>query len=375
MATTMISMTLIMVLVPLAAHNLHLDGVVVGVLVAVPSMVQIATTLPAGAACDRFGRRPLLAVGGAVASSGALILVVSNGLPALVAGSALYGAGSSLASSAALTALAEQPPHRIARVQGLNAAAQRGGALVAALIVTAGVGTSGTLGFVPVLMATALLGGLAVWARSGGVGRSGGAWLGPSFRRGGALLVRRSEIQVSALYSVLMSLLLTVGTSFTPLMLVRDFHADPAVAGALLVARDLGAALISPAMGWWAQRVGPQRMQAAGLAAGLVGLAGMLVAPPGWALFACFACQGVALAGSLVCTNLWGARGSRPTERALALATGGYVGRIASFAVPVLLGRLFDASSPAMLLGACTLWTLSSLLILWRSTTHSSLDE
>lgn len=368
MGASMTSMTLIMVFVPLTGASLHLDNVVLGLLVAVPSLVGMVTTLPAGAAVDRYGPRPLLLAGGAIGSAGALLLVLWSGVPGLVVGSALYGLGSSLATNAALTTLANTSPRRVATVQGLNVAAQRGGALVAALIVTAGIGIGGSGVFLPALAATIVFGALGALIQPNALPRSGASWLRSSFRGGLRLVVERPELQVSALWGVLIALLLTVSTSFAPLMLLRDYAATPATAGALLVVRDVVAVMVGPLLGWWAQRAGPRSMQLAGLIALLAGVAGLISAPLGWPLVLCFAAQGVGLAAALIGTNLWAAIGSAREERALAIAATGYLFRITAFTTPVFLGWLFDRSAITMVVGAAALALVAALLIVWRST-------
>lgn len=367
MAASMTSTTLVMVFVPLAGASLHLDNVLIGLLVAVPALVQMVTTIPAGAAVDRFGSRPLLLSGGAIASSGALVLVLWSGVPGLVVGSALFGAGSSFTTGAALATLGKTSRRRIATVQGLNVAAQRGGALVAALIVTAGIGGRGALVFIPVLAATMVMGVVGAFTPVNAFPGSGASWLQSSFRRGVRLIVERPEIQVSALFGILIATLLTVSTSFVPLMLLRDYGAAPSMVGTLLVVRDVVAVIAGPVLGWWAQRAGPRPMQMTGLVTLLLGTAGLASASLRWTLIPCFASQGVGLAAALVATNLWAAIGSLREERALALAVGGYMFRIAAFTAPILLGWLFDRSPITMIAGATVLCATVAVLITWRS--------
>jgi MFS family permease len=133
------------------------------------------------------------------------------------------------------------------------------------------------------------------------------------------------------------------------------------------------AVIAGPLLGWWAQRAGPRPMQMTGLIAVVLGTAGLVSAPLKWTLIPCFASQGIGLAAALIGTNLWAAIGSVREERALALAVGGYMFRIAAFTTPVLLGWLFDRSSTTMIVGGTALCVVVSALITWRSTRSSVL--
>ena len=239
---------------------------------------------------------------------------------------------------------------------------------MAALIVTAGIGIGGTGVFLPALAATMLFGALGALIQPNALPGAGASWLRSSLRRGLRVVLERPEIQVSALWGVLIALLLTVSTSFSPLMLLRDYGATPSTVGALLVVRDVVAVIVGPPLGWWAQRAGPRAMQLSGLIAVVLGIAGLISAPLGWPLLLCFAAQGIGLAAALIGTNLWAAIGSARDERALAIAAGGYLFRITAFTTPVLLGWLFDRSATTMVVGALVLSLIAALLIVWRST-------
>lgn len=104
-----------------AAGPLGADAIGVGVAIGAFAIAALALRPVVGWASDRFGRRPLLLLGGVITVVALLAHLVAGSLPAFVAVRALLGIGEAFFFVAALAAVADlSPPER--RGEGINLA-------------------------------------------------------------------------------------------------------------------------------------------------------------------------------------------------------------------------------------------------------------
>ncbi len=104
-----------------AAGPLGADAIGVGVAIGAFAIAALALRPVVGWASDRFGRRPLLLLGGAITVVALLAHLIAGSLPAFVAVRALLGIGEAFFFVAALAAIADlSPPER--RGEGINLA-------------------------------------------------------------------------------------------------------------------------------------------------------------------------------------------------------------------------------------------------------------
>ncbi|MBF5081365.1 MFS transporter [Quadrisphaera sp. INWT6] len=89
----------------------------------------VAALVAAGQASDRFGRRPVLAVGLAFAAASAVVFLLPLSLPGLLTGRVLSGVSAGLFTGAATALVSELAPPRSARTASLVATAANTGGL------------------------------------------------------------------------------------------------------------------------------------------------------------------------------------------------------------------------------------------------------
>ncbi|MFE0376767.1 MFS transporter [Streptomyces inhibens] len=113
----------------IAASGLHPSPAQLLWIVDTYVLVFAGLLIPAGALGDRFGRKGVLLTGLGVFAAGALLSALANGLPVLLAGRAVSGAGAALLVPATMSVLlhAAPPDHKAGAVAAWSAAVGIGG--------------------------------------------------------------------------------------------------------------------------------------------------------------------------------------------------------------------------------------------------------
>lgn len=145
---------------PLYAQHLGLGSGTIGVVTAAFAVASMALRGWAGWAADRYGRRPLMLVGGAVFMAAPVAYAAAAGALSLFFARLAHGAGMGLMPTAAVAMVADvAPPARRAEVLGLFGMAS---GLALALGPGAGVLVARALGFPALFAITAGIGALGL---------------------------------------------------------------------------------------------------------------------------------------------------------------------------------------------------------------------
>ena len=191
---------LFLILPVFSVHARHLPGGdqawLVGLALGIYGLTQAVLQLPYGMASDRWGRKPVIAVGLVVFLIGSIVAALATDVTAVVVGRALQGAGAVSAAVTALLADLTRPRHRTLAmaVVGIGAGLSFAVSLVVSPMLYASIGMSGIFWLTAVLAIAALV---VLWQvvpdapprrprapRSESGGRSGafGGVFGPALR-------------------------------------------------------------------------------------------------------------------------------------------------------------------------------------------------
>lgn len=148
---------LFMVLPAFAPYAARLDGgdfaLLVGLALGVYGLTQAVCQIPFGLASDRFGRKPVIVAGMAIFAAGSVLAGTADSIAGLIAGRALQGAGAITAAAAALVADVTRPQVRTMAMAILGAG--MGAAFVIALV--AGPPIAGLIGVDGILVGAGVL--------------------------------------------------------------------------------------------------------------------------------------------------------------------------------------------------------------------------
>jgi len=332
---TFLTLTLVQVAIPLRLEQLGFGTILIGCLLALPSLTGLLTEAPFAALSDAAGRRVVISIG-AVLIVGAAVILGLTVSPWLFAIALLvYGTGLGAQTSSLMAALSESVPLRwSAHVQGWNGAVQRVGALGVAGLLTLTSEPVTLLWFVGVagVACFALTVVVPVWhqlhaQRPHAFRTSIAAW---------GLLRRSRFVQVAAMNNIVLSMLFITTNSFVGLILVGN--ASTVALPALILARDGVSIVLALAFGPVAARVGWRTCFVAGMSSGTLGmLIGVLAPSDSLWLVATFALAGVAIGFGIAGANLTVTLGTAPTERATGMVAAGYAGRLTSLLAPIVL--------------------------------------
>jgi MFS family permease len=356
--------TMAFVLIPLAAAAMGAPGFAIGVLVAIPAGLGLATDVLVAVTSDRLGRKLPILVGAGLGIAAGILLSSARDFPTLLAGAFAVGLSFSLSVGPALAYVTEaSAPKDAARVQGYNGAVQGLSALTGALAIVFAVDRIGpevSSLLISVLMALACA--AFYWMKETVVrsrGPSAGDLMG-SYAAAMRLLVTRPALQLSTLVSLIfLSVVFVVGNSFLPIYIVHDLGRPAALAGTLLAARNVAMTVSSPLFGSAVARYGlPSTMLGANFlaVAGMVGVA--LVADPEWLYIPLIVAGfGMGFAAATANTLVTSATGRH--ERALGFATNSIVTRAGSLVSPLVFGAILELSgSSAVFVAAGLLGTV-----------------
>ena len=325
--------------VPLYAASQGLSNGRIGVLFALPVLIQAALNLVGGAYTDRVGGRRIMLASCWVMAIAALWFMAAKGFWMLLAGQV----GLILARAAfwpATWAMASELPGKrgieLGRLNAVTNVGQIAGAALCGILLAA---TTFNTTFVT-LAATGLVAfavGLATASsrppRHHAAGRSVLAAYGP--------LLRQRIIRYSIFCAYISALPFSLSMSFYPLLLARYGYGEDA-SGVLLAVRALGAIGAGLIAGRFV-RTGPDTLWPVVCAVAVAAGVGLLpaanhLAPIGlWMLVVGFGSGAMTLYFQITI-----AEASRPEERGAALALGGMGWSVSHLSTPLLMGFLAD---------------------------------
>jgi MFS family permease len=343
-----VSQTMMAVLIPLAASELHLNTTAIGFLVAIPSAVGLLTDIPAAFVSDIVGRRAPIIIGGVIGVV-ATSMFFAGTLVVIVAAIILFGLAFSLSTVAALayvTEVAESAEH--GRIQGYNGAIQGIGAVVG----TGGAGALATYSGTRVsILPAALCLGLAVLVALGLREKRRVTGLHPHrsmlwkpYLQVGRLLRHARLIQMGGSVALMGQFqMLVVENSFLPIYLIATRHYSIAHAGLLLAARSLVGAGLSLKFGTIVDRYGLFRPILIANAVGLAAIALVPITTDSLLIVGLFTLQGVGVAFGAATSNMLITAATTDKDRALGFSSNMFVSRIGGLVFPVLLGTAAQA--------------------------------
>lgn len=339
--------TVVSVMVPLAATAVEVDASTIGLLVSIPLAVGMVTDLPLARASDHYGRRPALVAGSTAGVVAAIVLMIGESVPYLIAGSLLVGLALSLLIGPSLAFVTElSTPENHPQVQGFNGAIQGLSALLGAVAVGVLVARIGfQAGFVSVVALMLAVAALTWPIRERSRTRDGDArrlrpdsLLLPYLR---AIRMMREEpaMVVAALAGGLYTVIvLVVGNAFVPVYLVTMEGFSGADAGGFLAVRSLVAALTSLTFGAVVARTGMIRLIISANTLGIVGLSLVPVLAQTPLLAGAFVMQGVGIAFGPATSNILVTSATSETERALGFSATQFTARVIGVIMPIVLG-------------------------------------
>jgi MFS family permease len=380
--------TMVSVLIPLVASQEGVGAFLIGILVAVPLGVRIATDIPSAKTSDLIGRRPLLITGALVGGLGAMALLAGQTIGFLVAGSLLFGLSFSLVTGPAQAFLTEAAsPRHHARIQGFNGAIQGISALTgaaAAGVVASRWGLNFAVAVTAALMAAIVLLALAIRERQRGwtrhIPRNPFQSLVRSYARVIGLLLAERNLMIAGTAALLYWFqFLIVGNAFVPVFLVRGEGFSSADAGFLLGWRSLVGAGLSLTFGFVAPRIGIVRSIVVTNALGIAGIGLVPILADSPLIIAAFALQGVGLAFGPASTNVLTASATAESERALGFSATSLLATAAGVFLPLVLGISASVGGyPGLFLVAELLGFLmvTALIVFsWRASGRAASDR
>jgi predicted MFS family arabinose efflux permease len=358
-----------MFMVPLYLMDRGVDPVVMGSLLAIPSLMQMIVRIPAGLVASRFGNSWAMLFGCTAAAAAALF-------PALAPAAGLI-AFMSVAQVLSGSGRAAFWPANQAHVMGLFK--ERGVALIGfynflitggamagpplAALLMHGAGYDGA--FLALAALTAAPGLLLVATRAGfSPSADGGAHTLREFARQAVLAAANRRVWLAGLIFIAHVVPAAMAASFLPVLL-REHGASTARISVLMTVRVGAVALFSLA----SARFAVERHRAAlTLATGIIGAIAMAATP---ALAASplvalpMAAYGLVAATTLNVQMAESAEAVRPEIMALGMAIAGAIGGTALTGIPIALGYLAKAGRLEAGFGLCGLFLLA--VSLWAS--------
>ena len=357
-------------LVPLVAVAEALPLQVVGILVAIPGALGIALDIPMAGFVQAYGRRRIIAGGGLLLATGAIVLAILRPPAAMALGIAFVGAGAGMTFLASLGYLSEIVEGRyLARVQGINGAMQGAGAMIGVFVMG---GIAEILSIRAAFALPAALGfGLAFYAISipnGNPRPSASAALGAQFRQAFHMLARRPPLQISAALTFHSAVVgVAVGAVYLPLFAVTKLQLGPGFVGTVLALRLAMAVVMSSLFGAFVARAGLNKPL---IATNLLSVASICLLPlcvEPEQLVAVMMVQGVGIGFVAAASNTLAILTTTTDERILGLAAVSFVSRLSLLTVPVFLGLVLgELGFAGLFLVAAALALLATLFIIDR---------
>jgi len=155
-------MGLFMILPVFALYAEHLEGVtptLVGLAVGIYGLTQALFQIPFGMLSDRFGRKPMIALGLLIFALGSVVAAMSDTMLGVILGRALQGAGAIAAVVMALTADLTREENRVKAMSiiGISIGASFAGSLVAGPFLNTLIGVQGIFWMTGILALLAIV--------------------------------------------------------------------------------------------------------------------------------------------------------------------------------------------------------------------------
>ena len=340
-----VAQTSAFVLIPLIASAIGLRGGAIGLLVAMPAGLGLATDVLAATTSDRIGRKPLILVGAIVGVASGTHLAIASDFTALFIDSVGLGLSLSFTLGPVLAYVTEASlPEDAARIQGYLGGVQGSSMLLAALAIGFSIdrlGTQPSSALVAIPMALAFLAVTAV-EESVTRGRARSAReLIATYGVALGFLLRRPQLQISALNSLIYTMVVfIVGTSFLPIYIVRDLSLPGVLVGILIATRNAALTIASPFFGYVVRRRGFVQTLLGANAASVIGLFGLALVPDWRWLYVPLALAGFGAGFGAASSNLLVASATARYERALGFAANSLMGRAGGLVLPVVFGAI-----------------------------------
>ena len=340
----------------------------VGLVAAAFALLPIFLAVPLGRLSDRRGP-PLLLVGCAVQTGGALLLALAESTATIAAASAVVGLGHlALALGTQDVVARESRSDRHDHHFGLLTAGVSAGQLLGPLAAGALLGASATpsMGATTrgLLVAAAILGAATACAAVAEGSRGAAAARAASRRGSVRAIVRTRGVPAGIFASIAVLAASDVFTAYMP-VLGEERGIGPQTVGVLLALRAVASIAARVGIGATVARVGRARLISLGAAAAAVALAGITLTEDVWALAALSFAAGFGLGYGQPLSMTLVVRLVPDHARATALAvrlTGNRIGQVATPAAAGVVAGRAGAGSVFWLLGG--LLALSAVAIL-----------
>lgn len=386
---------LLLTIVPSWATRHGADPAAASLLVSLIAISALVTDTVTGRAVGHFGPRRIIFAGTAFLAAGVLVLFVDDRYVGSCVAAVILGCAFSLLFTPILSGLASHAGPNQVWAQTVNAAWQRGGALVAALFLIDVLAPSNDT---PVLIvAVVLVSSLAVatvFARephsdrdsstsevesvqTAPVGETFGVM--PAAATGGnrasrsrvVQLIRTSPIlRLGLIASVATPLLVIAGSSFFPLYLLsieRVHLVAPA-----LVSREVLAITFVLLLARVTNRTRLARLWLVVLVIGALGFAATALPVADIALVVLFALHGAAISSGIVAGNVLIFDGTTTSTRPYGYAAGSMVSRLSSLVLPLVMGIALtvDPRVMSLVVGGIALLVATTFAAIFRRAIH-----
>ena len=336
---------LFLTVVPSWASRYGVGSVQAGVLVAVIAATGLIGDTMVARVSARYGRRRVILAGIGIASAASVLLATAFGFVMFVIATVFLGLALSMMMSPILSGLSSRAGEDQVSAQSTNAGWQRFGALVTSLFllnVLSGSSKLLVLISMTLLIAALLVLALLLTPADGRLRSVAEAAPPPSV--GIVRLIGRSQhLRAGLVSNATTGLLVIVGASFYPLVLVQLHKPDLLTAG--LVARELlavGAALIVRRL---LTRRALGRFWMVAVVVGAVGLVTFPLVDSDALLVLAFSLHGTAVGLGIVLGNVMIYDGTSRETRSHGFAASAMVGRVATIVFPIVLGVTLGVST------------------------------
>ncbi|MDB5916679.1 MAG: putative arabinose efflux permease, family [Massilia sp.] len=254
------------ILIPLYARSLGMAGLAIGMLVALPIMLQIGVTLTGGALTDRVGGKNMAMTACALSCIASMVFMASAGF-ALMFGAQLLMVMSRALFWPATWSLASQLPGstsvQMGRLNGVTNAGQIAGTAAGGFIIAEagfrfGFGVMAVIGFVALLFNQ-------LYRHAGAIRRAPAEPVFATYR----MLIGKRVMRYGILCAYISALPMSLSFSFYPILLVEQ-GIDSNTTGTLIALRGVGAVLAGFSAGYLMKQVSGIRVPF--ISAMLVGL-------------------------------------------------------------------------------------------------------
>jgi hypothetical protein len=371
--------SLVLTVLPFSAEAAAMPPVAVGAVLAVFGGLGLVVEPVVGALANRVGRRAVIRVGGMVGAAGALVPAVRLDEATVLVFALSASVAACCIVNPALSALSAQGDDRQARIQGVNAAVQRLGSLLAAgalalLLTEERLPALHVLAAVCYLAVAACAGAIAPPVHDGPPrGRAG---LRTAYSRSYSLALTSPGIARGALVNAGLTLFFLLGSSFYPL-LVLERGDGPGYVGLALGMRDAVAVVAGPFFAAACRRFTLRRVWPAAAAVGLATLLGSVLVEAPLASGLLFAGHGAAIGLGIAATNLHVTEATTERQRVFGFAATSLASRLVNLVVPLALGSVLGFASVGWAMGvglACGTAALAAYLAVGRSRTRPAAE-